>query len=144
MFLNSLKIDNYKNLERFKLTFDKKINCFIGKNGIGKTNIVDSIYHLAFTKSYFNPSTSQNVMTGSDYFSLIGEFSISKRNEIVNCYYKIGDKKFINRNLNFYLKIFTRILIFLFFRGENKNNLFSLFLPICCEISENDSNIWNN
>ena len=54
MFLNSLKIDNYKNLEKFKLTFNKKINCFIGKNGIGKTNIVDSIYHLAFTKSYFN------------------------------------------------------------------------------------------
>ena len=35
MFLNSLKIDNYKNLEKFKLNFNKKINCFIGKNGIG-------------------------------------------------------------------------------------------------------------
>ena len=76
MFLNSLKIDNYKNLEKFKLNFNKKINCFIGKNGIGKTNIVDSIYHLAFTKSYFNPSTSQNVITGSEYFSISGDFKI--------------------------------------------------------------------
>ena len=72
MFLHSLKIDNYKNLEKFKFTFDKKINCFIVKNGIGKTNIIDSIYHLAFPKSYFNPSTSQNVTTGSDFFSIIG------------------------------------------------------------------------
>ena len=80
MFLNSLKIDNYKNLEKFKLSFNKKINCFIGKNGIGKTNIVDSIYHLAFTKSYFNPSTSQNVKTGSEYFSISGDFKIDDRN----------------------------------------------------------------
>ncbi|MBT3688707.1 MAG: AAA family ATPase, partial [Cryomorphaceae bacterium] len=40
MFLQSLKIDNYKNLEKFKLSFNKKINCFIGNNGIGKTNII--------------------------------------------------------------------------------------------------------
>ena len=110
MFLNSLKIDNYKNLEKFKLTFDKKINCFIGKNGIGKTNIIDSIYHLAFTKSYFNPSTSQNVMSGSEYFSIIGEFDIDKRSESIHCYYKIGEKKVIksdtketlNKILNIY------------------------------------------
>ena len=51
MFLHSLKIDNYKNLEKFKLTFDKKINCFIGKNGIGKTNIIDSIYHFGSGKT---------------------------------------------------------------------------------------------
>ena len=51
MFLHSLKIDNYKNLDKLKFSFSKKINCFIGKNGIGKTNIIDSIYHLAFTKA---------------------------------------------------------------------------------------------
>ena len=47
-------------------------------SGIGKTNIVDSIYHLAFTKSYFNPSTSQNVRTGSEYFSISGDFKIDE------------------------------------------------------------------
>ena len=109
MFLNSLKIDNYKNLEKFKLTFNKKINCFIGKNGIGKTNIVDSIYHLAFTKSYFNPSTSQNVMSGSDYFSIIGEFDIDKRSESIHCYYKIGEKKVLKRNSKLYKRISDHI-----------------------------------
>ena len=82
MFLHSLKIDNYKNLEKFKLSFTKKINCFIGKNGIGKTNIIDSIYHLAFTKSYFNPSTSQNVKTDSEYFLITGDFKIDERSEM--------------------------------------------------------------
>jgi len=124
MFLNSLKIDNYKNLEKFKLTFNKKINCFIGKNGIGKTNIVDSIYHLAFTKSYFNPSTSQNVMSGSAYFSIIGEFDIDKRSESVHCYYKIGEKKVIKRNSKVYKRISDHIgLINLIIISPHDRNL---------------------
>tara|TARA_B100000902_G_scaffold325080_1_gene319535 strand:+ start:266 stop:1366 length:1101 start_codon:yes stop_codon:yes gene_type:complete len=109
MFLNSLKIDNYKNLKNVKLKFTKKINCFIGNNGIGKTNIIDSIYHLAFTKSYFNPSTSQNVMTGSDYFSINGDYEIKDRRENIHCYYKIGQKKVIKRNSKVYNRISDHI-----------------------------------
>ena len=124
MFLHSLKIDNYKNLEKFKLTFDKKINCFVGKNGIGKTNIIDSIYHLAFTKSYFNPSTSQNVKTGSDFFSIIGEFEIEKRNENVHCYYKVGEKKIIKKNSKIYKRISDHIgLINLIIISPHDRNL---------------------
>jgi len=109
MFLNSLKIDNYKNLKNVKLKFTKKINCFIGNNGIGKTNIIDSIYHLAFTKSYFNPSTSQNVMTGTEYFSINGDYEIKDRRENIHCYYKIGQKKVIKRNSKVYNRISDHI-----------------------------------
>ena len=116
MFLHSLKIDNYKNLDKLKFSFNKKINCFIGKNGIGKTNIIDSIYHLAFTKSYFNPSTSQNVKIGQDYFSINGDFEINNRDENVHCYFKNGEKKVIKRNsklykrnLLFFRRLFTRV-----------------------------------
>ena len=109
MFLNSLKIDNYKNLKNVKLKFTKKINCFIGNNGIGKTNIIDSIYHLAFTKSYFNPTTSQNVMTGTDYFSINGDYEIKDRRENIHCYYKIGQKKVIKRNSKVYNRISDHI-----------------------------------
>tara|TARA_B100001057_G_scaffold146988_2_gene146973 strand:+ start:57691 stop:58791 length:1101 start_codon:yes stop_codon:yes gene_type:complete len=109
MFLNSLKIDNYKNLKNVKLKFTKKINCFIGNNGIGKTNIIDSIYHLAFTKSYFNPSTSQNVMTGTEYFSINGDYEIKDRKENIHCYYKIGQKKVIKRNSKVYDRISDHI-----------------------------------
>tara|TARA_B100000575_G_scaffold53641_1_gene40199 strand:- start:696 stop:1796 length:1101 start_codon:yes stop_codon:yes gene_type:complete len=109
MFLNSLKIDNYKNLKKVNLKFTKKINCFVGNNGIGKTNIIDSIYHLAFTKSYFNPSTSQNVMIGSDYFSINGDYEIKNRIENIHCYYKIGQKKIIKRNSKIYDRISDHI-----------------------------------
>ena len=124
MFLNSLKIDNYKNLDKLKLSFSKKINCFIGKNGIGKTNIIDSIYHLAFTKSYFNPSTSQNVRSGLDYFSIIGNFTIDKRIEDIHCYYKIGEKKIIKRNSKIYKRISDHIgIINLIIISPNDRNL---------------------
>ena len=124
MFLNSLKIDNYKNLDKLKFNFNKKINCFIGKNGIGKTNIIDSIYHLAFTKSYFNPSTSQNVKIGEDFFSINGNFEINNRDEKVHCYYKNGDKKIIKKNGKQYKRISDHIgLINLIIISPHDRNL---------------------
>ena len=88
MFLNTLSINNYKSFSSAKFNFEKKINCFIGKNGVGKSNIIDSIYHLAFTKSYFNPSSNQNIKIGTDFFSINGEFLISKRKEKILCSFK--------------------------------------------------------
>ena len=124
MFLNSLKIDNYKNLDKLKFSFNKKINCFIGKNGIGKTNIIDSIYHLAFTKSYFNPSTSQNIKIGEDYFSINGDFEINQRIEKIHCYFKNGDKKIIKKNSKVYKRISDHIgLINLIIISPHDRNL---------------------
>ena len=64
MFLKQLTLTHYKNIEASQFSFQAPINCFIGNNGIGKSNILDSIYHLAFTKSYFNPSGVQNIQNG--------------------------------------------------------------------------------
>ncbi|HBK83361.1 MAG TPA: DNA replication and repair protein RecF, partial [Flavobacterium sp.] len=66
MFLQSISILNYKNLVQQECHFDVKINCFVGKNGVGKTNVLDAIYHLAYGKSYFNPLSSQNILHGTD------------------------------------------------------------------------------
>ena len=105
MFLNTLSINNYKSFSSAKFNFEKKINCFIGKNGVGKSNIIDSIYHLAFTKSYFNPSSNQNIKIGTDFFSINGEFLISKRKEEILCSFKKGDKKRIKRNYKEFQRI---------------------------------------
>jgi DNA replication and repair protein RecF len=48
VFLKQLSLLNYKNLAQIEFEFDTKINCFVGKNGVGKTNILDAIYHLAY------------------------------------------------------------------------------------------------
>ena len=67
MILKNLSLLNYKNFESHTLECDAKINCFVGNNGIGKTNILDAIYHLAFGKSYFNPIASQNIKHGESF-----------------------------------------------------------------------------
>ena len=61
MVLKNLSLLNYKNFETASFEFDSKINCLVGNNGVGKTNVLDAIYHLSFGKSYFNPVTVQNI-----------------------------------------------------------------------------------
>ena len=68
MFLKQLSLLNYKNLAQIEFDFDAKINCFVGKNGVGKTNVLDAIYHLAYGKSYFNPLAVQNIKHGEEFF----------------------------------------------------------------------------
>ncbi len=74
MFLSKITLLNFKNHESLSLTFSKKINCFIGNNGVGKTNIVDAVYYLCLTKSYFNSVDQQNILFGKDFFRLEGRF----------------------------------------------------------------------
>ena len=58
-YLKKISIINYKNIVDKEYNLDPKINCFVGNNGVGKTNILDSIYHLALGKSYFNLRNDQ-------------------------------------------------------------------------------------
>ena len=57
MILKRLSILNYKNIGQADLEFSPGVNCFIGQNGMGKTNLLDAIYYLSFCKSATNPST---------------------------------------------------------------------------------------
>jgi DNA replication and repair protein RecF len=74
MVLEKISLLNYKNIETETFEFDPKINCFVGPNGIGKTNVLDAIYHLSFGKSYFNPITGQNIKHGEDFFVIEGQY----------------------------------------------------------------------
>jgi len=109
MNLKSLSLVNYKNIESKHLEFDPKINCFVGKNGVGKTNILDAIYHLSFGKSYFNPITSQNIRHDSDFFMIEGLYERLDRDEKVMVSVKKGQKKIIKRNGKNYDKLSEHI-----------------------------------
>ena len=89
---------NYKNFDSKTFQFDPKINCFVGHNGVGKTNALDAIYHLSFGKSYFNPVTSQNIKHGEDFFVVEGQYEKEERSEKVIVSAKKGQKKMIKRN----------------------------------------------
>ena len=98
MFLRHLSLVNYKNFDSKTLEFDPVINCLVGDNGVGKTNVLDSIYHLCFGKSYFNPVSTQNIKHGTDFFVVEGEFEKNERTEKILCSFKKGTKKVIKRN----------------------------------------------
>lgn len=98
MLLKNLSLINYKNFESENFEFDAKINCFVGANGIGKTNVLDAIYHLALGKSYFNPVATQNINHEADFFVIDGSFENNDREEKIVCSLKRGAKKIIKRN----------------------------------------------
>ena len=109
MFLKKLSLINYKNFTSHNFDFDTKINCFVGDNGIGKTNVLDAIYHLSFGKSYFNPIATQNIRHGEDFFVIEGEFQKEEREEKILCSLKRGMKKVIKRNAKVYDKFSDHI-----------------------------------
>ncbi|MEC4049857.1 DNA replication/repair protein RecF [Flavobacterium sp. SUN046] len=109
MFLKSISLFNYKNFSEVDFEFDAKINCFVGKNGIGKTNILDAIYHLANGKSYFNPLAVQNIKHNEEFFVIDGEFEKNGRIEQIISSFKKGQKKILKRNGKVYDKFSDHI-----------------------------------
>lgn len=109
MFLKSLTLVNYKNFDSKSFDFDPTINCLVGQNGVGKTNVLDAIYHLAFAKSYFNPVSTQNIKHGADFFMVEGLFEKEEREEKIVCSFKKGLKKIIKRNGKTYDKFSDHI-----------------------------------
>ena len=109
MNLNTLSLVNYKNFESQVFDFDAKINCFVGANGIGKTNALDAIYHLAFGKSYFNPIAVQNINHNAEFFVVDGKFTKNERDEKIIVSLKRGHKKVIKKNGKAYEKFSEHI-----------------------------------
>ena len=105
VFLKQLSLLNYKNLAQIEFDFDAKINCFVGKNGVGKTNILDAIYHLAYGKSYFNPLAVQNIKHGEEFFVIDALLEKNGKEEKIVCSLKKGQKKTIKRNGKVYDKL---------------------------------------
>ena len=102
MLLKSISLVNYKNFDSQSFEFNQKVNCFVGPNGIGKTNILDAIYHLSFGKSYFNPIATQNIKHGEDFFVVDGRYMKGNRDEKIVVSLKKGHKKIIKRNAKAY------------------------------------------
>ena len=110
MILKQISILNYKNLEQVELEFSLKMNCFIGQNGMGKTNLLDAVYYLSFCKSATNPIDSQNMMHDRDFFVIQGVYeSESGDREEVYCGMKRRQKKLFKRNKKEYSRLSDHI-----------------------------------
>ena len=109
VILKKLYLLNYKNIAENSFEFESKINAIVGKNGIGKTTILDAIYHLAVGKSYFNPLSTQNIKHGEEFFVIDGMFEKENRTEQIICSYKKAQKKILKRNGKIYDKFSEHI-----------------------------------
>ena len=110
MILKRISILNYKNLEQVELDFSPKMNCFIGQNGMGKTNLLDAVYYLSFCKSATNPIDSQNMMHHQDFFVIQG-FYETESGDIEEIYCGMKRRRFMDVVISQYDKEYLEALI---------------------------------
>ena len=106
MILEKLSLINYKNIQSAMLELSPKINCFIGQNGMGKTNVLDAIYYLSFCRSASNPIDAQVIRHGEDFFLIEGEYDEDLN---ISCGMKRGTKKHFKRNKKEYKRLSEHI-----------------------------------
>lgn len=126
MRIDSLNILNYKNIHEANLLFSPRINCFIGDNGMGKTNVLDALYFLSFCKSYSNSIDSQNINHEAEFFMLHGKYTVNNSHEDIYCGMKRKQKKQFKRNKKEYERLSDHIgLLPLVFVSPDDNVLIS-------------------
>ncbi|MDJ0364444.1 DNA replication/repair protein RecF [Hymenobacter sp. H14-R3] len=100
MTLDQLHLLFFKNYDEASLAFSPGINCFIGDNGSGKTNLLDAIYYLSLTKSAFASADAQSIKQGADFFVVKGKFNtpLLEQAETIQVSMRAGQKKTITHN----------------------------------------------
>ena len=110
MELRRLSLLNYRNLMEVNVDFSPGINCFIGSNGMGKTNLLDAVYYLSFCKSAVNASDLSNIMHDEPYFMIQGNYcSQSGVESEISCGLKRGDKKQFRKDSKLYERLSDHI-----------------------------------
>ncbi len=109
MFLQKLSIVNFKNYQQADIEFSPKLNCFIGRNGVGKTNIFDAIYYLCLCKSYFNIIDSQNIKYNEELSVIQGDFIMNGTKEAIYCGMQRNKRKIFKRNKKEYNRLSDHI-----------------------------------
>jgi DNA replication and repair protein RecF len=109
MHLKTLSLVNFKNYEQLDIPLSERINCFVGENGVGKTNLLDAVHYLSLCKSNLNPVDSQNVRYEQDFLVIQGVFNRKGREENIYCGIKKQKKKQFKRNQKEYGKLSEHI-----------------------------------
>ncbi len=112
MHIKSLSLINFKNYRQAEFSFDAGVNCFVGKNGSGKTNILDAVHYLSMCRSYLNPVDKQNIRFGEHFFVIQGCWELEGSEAEVYCGVKAGHKKVIKKNKLEYDRLADHIGLF--------------------------------
>lgn len=109
MHLKSLSLVNFKNYEQIDLPLSEKINCFVGENGVGKTNILDAVHYLSLCKSNLNPVDTQNMTYEKEFCVVQGIFDRLGKEENIYCGIRKQRKKQFKRNQKEYQRLSEHI-----------------------------------
>ncbi|MDR0364539.1 MAG: DNA replication and repair protein RecF [Bacteroidales bacterium] len=110
MYLKELRINNFRNCREAVLDFSPNVNCFIGLNGAGKTNLLDAIYYLSFCKSYFGGVENQNILHEENFFSILGNYRREEDlSETCHCILERGKLKQFKLNKKEYSRLSDHI-----------------------------------
>lgn len=109
MYLQKIHLVNFKNYEEVEIQLSDGVNCFVGKNGEGKTNILDAVHYLSMCKSYMNTIDRQNVRFEQPFFVIQGNWIKEGSAVNINCSVKLGSKKVFRRNKKEYEKLADHI-----------------------------------
>ncbi|MDR0667230.1 MAG: DNA replication/repair protein RecF [Prevotellaceae bacterium] len=98
MHITHLSVTNFKNIEAAELDFSPNLNCFVGDNGEGKTNLLDAIYYLSMAKSCFGGSDSLHIRHDAPFFLLQGRYRRHDDETVVACGIRRGEGKVLKRD----------------------------------------------
>lgn len=109
MHIENIKLINFKNHISTEYSFESGINCITGKNGIGKSNLLDAIYYLSLTKSAFQSQDSLNIHKQESFFSIQAQIIRQDRKHKLLCALKQGERKVFKLDNKAYEKMSEHI-----------------------------------
>ncbi|HRC90119.1 MAG TPA: DNA replication/repair protein RecF [Bacteroidales bacterium] len=109
MYLSKLSLINFKNYDEAIFEFSPTINCFVGNNGVGKTNILDSIHYLSLAKSFYSNIDSSSIRNSEDFFIIEGTFFTEDNYDNIHCSFQRHKQKILKRNGKEYQKLSDHI-----------------------------------
>ena len=112
-FLEQLHLTFFKNYEDSSFVFSPQVNCFVGENGSGKTNLLDAIYFLALSKSAFHNQDALSVQHEADFFILDGTFKHKHKTTQITCSLQRGQRKVLMSDKKTYERMSDHIGRFL-------------------------------
>lgn len=109
MIINKLSLFNFKSHAKVSFEFSPQINCFVGNNGAGKTNILDALHYLSVGKSFLGNSDVQNIKTGEDFFAIESQIQNGDKEDIIKILQPREAKKIIKKNDKTYERLADHI-----------------------------------
>ncbi len=96
--ISRLKLLHFRNHQEADLPLGPQVNCFVGPNGVGKTNLLDAVHYISLSKSYFGNEDAPNIQNGEDYFMIQAQVHTQAGDDTLLCSVRKGQRKVLSRN----------------------------------------------